>query len=99
MRFTLASLARIEEAEKTDSVDFLDDLLCECGARVKARRSPMEVGGRQTLHYPQKGPPLPPGNVTRESEYRDRRCALSALYPVSALHLRSVIGLRLLFMV
>jgi hypothetical protein len=26
MRFTLASLARIEEAEKTDSVDFLRNL-------------------------------------------------------------------------
>jgi hypothetical protein len=60
MRFTLASLARIEEAEKTDSVDFLDDLLCECGARVKARRSPMGAWWTPTLHYPQKAPPSPP---------------------------------------
>lgn len=58
MSFTPESRARIEAAEETDTVEFLDDLRCQCGQKVEARRS-SSGWWEPTTHFPYKTPPTP----------------------------------------
>lgn len=55
------SLERAEKAQSDGMLFLVDDqLLCECGARVGARQSPMGTYLEPSLHYPYKRPPSPP---------------------------------------